>query len=508
MTKKDGFFLKMGLTGLALSFDDVRLKTGFSEVIPSRVNVGSRFSRRVPLFIPIVSAPMDTVTEKKMAIAMALAGGLGIIHRNLEPQTQAVQVAQVKSFLNALITQPVCVYEDEAIEKILKGEHNFKNFPVLNREGQLVGLLTREALAVSEEGPNSLVKEVMMGVEEFLTAPVGTTLDDAYKIMQKKRKKALLLIDAQGKLSGMYVFSDLKRIKSGGQSKYNVDQDGHLRVGAAVGTGKEAIQRAKLLIDAGADVIVIDTAHGDSKPVFDTLREIRQLIGDGKTDIVVGNVSEGESAKRLADAGADGIKVGQGPGSICTTRIIAGVGCPQVTAVYNCAKALEGMDVPICADGGIKETGDIPIAIGSGASSVMMGGMLAGTDESPGKTVLLKGVRHKVYRGMGSLGAMETHVASRQRYGQPDTGKDCLVPEGVEGAVPLKGDVESELHQCVEGLKRGMGYVGAATIPELQEKADFHRMSSAGLQESHPHHVTITEEAPNYKPAEGKEGGA
>ncbi len=296
----------------------------------------------------------------------------------------------------------------------------------------------------------------------------------------------------------MYVFTDVERVKTGSQTGYNVDHCGQLRVAAAIGTGGAEVERAKLLAEVRVDVIVIDTAHGDSATVFDILRALKEHPATSQIDIVVGNVSEGESAKRLAQAGADGIRVGQGPGSICTTRIIAGIGCPQVTAVYNCAEAVKKYDIPVCADGGINNSGDITVAIGAGAHSVMLGRLLAGTDEAPGESVTIRGIPHKAYRGMGSLGAMNDSATAKERYGETSTEKDRLVPEGVEGAVPYKGAVSSILHQNVEGLRRGMGYVGAASIEALRRKADFHRISAAGLRESHPHDVIITTDAPNY----------
>ncbi|MDP2944336.1 MAG: IMP dehydrogenase, partial [bacterium] len=310
------------------------------------------------------------------------------------------------------------------------------------------------------------------------------------------KKKILPLVDKQKKLTGMYVYSDVKRIITGGSPFYNVDARGNLRVGAAVGVGREAFERAEILNERGVDVLVIDTAHGDSKAVLETLKQLKKDYS--KVDIVVGNVSEAESARRLAQAGADGIKVGQGPGSICTTRVVAGIGCPQVTAVYNCARALRGSGVPVCADGGIEYSGDVTVAIAAGADSVMLGKMLAGTTETPGEVFIKNGMPVKQYRGMGSLAAMQASQASRERYGQKEISKDKLVPEGIEAVVPYKGDVEIIIFQILGGFKSGLGYTGAATIKELQEKADFYHISAAGLSESHPHGVTMEKEAPNY----------
>jgi IMP dehydrogenase len=497
---KREFFTIMAKQGLALSFDDVRLKSGHSEVTPTSVSITTKFSRNVELKCPIASSPMDTVTESLMAIAMAKAGGIGVVHRNLEPVRQAAEVARVKSYLNALIAKPVTVYGDQTIEQIenrrLQERFTFQSFPVVNHEGRLIGLLTKNDFDMCDD--MSLKAEDVM-TRNLVTAPSGTSLAEAYEVMKRQKKKVLPLSTKDGRIAGMYVFSDVKRIRTGTQDGYNTDPGGHLRVAAAIGTGAEAYDRATLLAAEGVDVIVIDTAHGDSKPVYEILKSLKQQPVVSKIDIVVGNVSEGDSAKRLVDKGADGIRVGQGPGSICTTRIIAGIGCPQVTAVYNCAIAIQGSGVPICADGGIKNSGDIPIIIGTGAHSVMLGKLLAGTDEAPGEMVTIRGVPHKTYRGMGSLGAMQDNEASRQRYGEHNTSKDRFVPEGIEGAVPYKGPVLTELHQQLEGLRRGMGYVGASSIEELREIADFHRISAAGLRESHPHDVLITKDAPNYR---------
>ncbi len=491
---KDKFFEKMEALGLALTYDDVRLKSGYSETEPAAVKIESRFSKRITLKVPIVSSAMDTVTEAPMAIAMAKIGGLGIIHRGLDPETQAKAVRKVKLHLNGLVASPIAVRPDDSVQSVLEmreeQNYNFHSFPVTDESGKLLGIVTQNDFEMCAD-KSSKVSEIMTAVAKMITAPAGTSLEDAYQKLTDSKKKILPLVDDSGKLAGMYVYSDLLRLISGSTTTYNIDSNGHLRVGAAVGTGEDALSRAELLSEAGVDVIVIDTAHGDSKNVFEALKALKQKFPN--IDIVVGNVSEGASAKRLADAGADGIKVGQGPGSICTTRIIAGIGCPQVSAVYNCVKALQGMDVPICADGGIKHSGDIPIAIGAGADSVMLGRSLAGTTETPGSIKDTAQGRFKVYRGMGSLGAMRASKASRERYRQADASKDKLVPEGVESVVPYQGDVASVLFKQIGGLRAGMGYVGADTIKSLQEKADFHRISNAGLAESHPHDVAITD---------------
>lgn len=501
--KKHEFFAKMDALGLALCPDDVRLKSGHSKVPPALVNLETKFSRHVGLKCPIASAPMDTVTESDMAIAMAQAGGIGVIHRNLLPDRQAAAVTRVKLHLNALVAKPITVFGDQTIEEIenrrCQKSFSFMTFPVIDRDGRLIGLLTKNDFDLCD---NSNLKAEAVMTKELVTAPSGTSLEQAYQMMKDQKKKVLPLTTADGRVDGMYIFSDVKRIITGSKTNYNIDGGGHLRVAAAIGTGEAEFARALLLAEEKVDVIVIDTAHGDSDPVYEILKALKEHDKTKTIDIVAGNVSEGESAKRLVDAGADGIRVGQGPGSICTTRIIAGIGCPQVTAVYNCAKAIEGTGVPVCADGGIKHSGDIPILIGAGAYSVMIGKLLAGTDEAPGDKVIIRGVPYKRYRGMGSLGAMTDNKASRERYGERSQDKDRLVPEGIEGAVPYKGSVFGELHQLAEGLRRGMGYVGAANIGELLEKADFHRISPAGLRESHPHDVLITHDAPNYKKGE------
>ncbi|MEK6891339.1 MAG: IMP dehydrogenase [Nanoarchaeota archaeon] len=483
--------------GYALTFDDVRLRTGYSKVMPDETNIESRFSRNVKLKIPIASAAMDTVSEHKLAIELAKLGGIGVIHRSLSIKDQVFHVKRVKYHLNGLVEKPICVYEDETIEFILskreeKG-YTFHSFPVLNRDGKLVGIISSNDFEFCDN--LSLTAKDIMSTE-LLTAQKEILLDDAYNLMQREKKKVLPLINENMEICGMYVFSDVKRIKTRSAEHYNLDDKGRLRVAAAIGTGEEALERVDALYGAHVDVIVIDTAHGDSEAVLKTLKEIK---GKYKIDVVVGNVSVGESAKRLAEAGADGIKVGQGPGSICTTRIIAGIGRPQLSAIYDCAKAIESYGIPICADGGLKQSGDIPIAIGAGADCVMMGSMLAGTEEAPGEIVFVDGRQWKSYRGMGSLGAMEESKSSRERYLQKDDGKNRLIPEGVEGLVPYKGKLSEVIFQYVGGLRRGMGYVGAASIQELKEKGDFDRITNAGMQESHPHDIKMIKDPPNYK---------
>jgi len=488
--------------GIALTFDDVRLRTGYAEVMPDDVSLSTKFSKNVGLKIPIVSSPMDTVTGGKLAIELAKLGGIGVIHRNLNPEEQARQVSRVKHHLNGLIERPICVYEDETIADILerkrKKGYAFHSFPVLDRAGKLVGIVTGNDFEFCDDDCK-FVSNLM--TQKPLIAPESTTMEQAYEIMKDRKKKALPLVDFSGKIVGMYVFTDVRRIMKDDAKFHNIDSKGRLRVGAAIGVKEDAFVRLKLLVKENVDVVVIDTAHGDSINVLDTLRAIKRAYPD--LDVVVGNVSIGESVRRLIEAGADGIRVGQGPGSICTTRIIAGVGRPQLSAVYDCAKVADSYGIPICADGGLKTSGDIPIAIAAGAHCVMMGSMLAGTDETPGETVFFKGRQWKSYRGMGSISAMQENKGARERYLQEDsTGKDQLIPEGVDGLVPYKGRLSDVIFQYVGGLRHGMGYVGAASIQELREKGEFDRITDAGKTESHPHDINITKEAPNYPTSE------
>jgi len=497
---REEFFARLNAEGVTLTYDDVRLRTGYSEVMPSNVDLSSKFSRRVPLKMPLVSAAMDTVTEYKLAIAMAKLGGLGIIHKNLTAEEQAAQVARVKLHLNGLIEGPITVRPDQTIEEVLnykeKKDFGFHTFPVVDDENRLVGILTRNDFDFCDN-ISSRVGEVM--TKELITVNEGTNIETAYQRMKCEKKKALPVIDDSGHLLGLYIFSDVQRIITKSSDLYNIDENNQLRVGAAIGVLDEAMERLKHLVRKGVDVVVIDTAHGDSKNVIETLKRIKIQYD---VDVVVGNISEAMSAKSLCEVGADGIKVGQGPGSICTTRVIAGIGCPQITAVYNCAFVADQFEVPVCADGGVKYSGDVPIAIGAGAHSVMMGSVFAGTAETPGEVILYQGRRWKDYRGMGSLGAMQESQGSRDRYLQ-EKGKP-LIPEGVEGIVPFKGPLSSVVEQYVGGLRAGMGYVGAADINELRTKTNFLQMTGAGQRESHPHNVTVTKEAPNYSETGGR----
>ena len=494
VAQRDAFFRKIAEQGLALTYDDVRLTTGYSATLPDHINVESKFSRNVGLKMPIVSAAMDTVTEAEMAIEIAKLGGIGIIHKNFNAQEQAAQVARVKYHLNGFIEKPICFDENMSIGEILayKKERafNFHSFLIIKGDRHLVGVLTKNDFDFCED--HSLkAKQVM--TKKVITADPGIGLREAYRTMKESKKKVLPLMDKDGKVSGLYTFSDVKRILFGDSKPYNVDRDGRLRVAAAIGVYDDAFERVERLVKEKIDLVVIDTAHGDSKGVIETLKALKKKYD---IDVLAGNISEPGSAERLCLAGADGLKIGQGPGSICTTRIVAGIGKPQVSAIYECAKVAAKFGVPVCADGGLKFSGDIPIAIGAGAHSVMMGNMLAGTKESPGEFRFHQGVQYKVYRGMGSLGAMESNKGSRERYNQ---GKNDLVPEGMEGMVPYKGPLKEVVHQYIGGLKRGMGYVGAENIEELRTIAQFVRITEAGKAESHPHDIIITREAPNYQ---------
>jgi IMP dehydrogenase len=486
--KLDTFFSSMEKQGLKLTYGDVRMATNYSEVLPPQVDVTSRFSKNVPLQIPIISSAMDTVTEASMAIALAVQGGLGIIHKNLDPEIQGKHVKRVKHYLNGLISTPIFIQPHQTLGEVqamrIEKKYNFDSFPVIDDSGVLLGMLTGSDFKFSAND-EALVRDVMTPYSEgFITAPPSMSIKDAYKRMQEHKKNVMPLVDDSRKVVGMYVFSDLKRILSD-QSTHNVDENGHLRVGAAIGAGSEALTRADILVPAGCDVLVIDTAHGDSIGVIETLKTVKEKYPD--TDVVAGNVSNGESVKRLIKAGADGILVGQGPGSICTTRVVAGIGCPQVSAVYDCAQAAKGSGVPVSADGGIQHPGDIAIALAVGAESVVLGSLLAGTDESPGEVEQHGLKRVKVYRGMGSLGAMHDRVQSRARYGQADVATDKLVPEGVEGHVAYVGPLSEVLVQYVGGPRAGMAYMGAKNLEEFREKAELFRITNAGLAESHPH---------------------
>ena len=477
---------------LGLTYDDVVLVPAKSAVLPSEVDVRTQLTRNIQINIPIISSAMDTVTESRLAIAMAREGGLGIIHRVLAPAEQAAEVDRVKKSESGMILDPVTISPDETIRDAhqLMAKYRISGIPVTKNK-KLVGILTNRDLRF-ETRLDLKVSQVMKR-EKLITAPEGTSLEKAREILHEHRIEKLPVVNKHGELKGLITIKDIeKRIKYPNACK---DTHGRLRVGAAVGVGPETEDRVAQLKKAGVDLIVVDTAHGHSQAVLDTVKMIKKQ--HPSLDLVAGNIATAEAAKDLLKAGVDAVKVGVGPGSICTTRIVSGSGMPQLTAVADCAKALEGSGIPIIADGGIKFSGDISKALAAGASSVMLGGLLAGTEESPGETVLYQARTYKVYRGMGSISAMER--GGGDRYGQGGRSAQKLVPEGIEGRVPYKGPLSAVIYQLVGGVKSGLGYCGCKTILELQKNATFIRQTVAGLRESHVHDVIITKEAPNYR---------
>ncbi len=476
----------------ALTFDDVLLVPNYSEVLPTQVDVRTKLTKKITLNIPIMSAAMDTVTEAELAIAIAREGGIGIIHKNMSIEEQAEEVDRVKRSESGMIVKPVTVKPEQTIaeaENLMK-KYKISGLPVVNDEGKLVGIITNRDIRFVRDFSKKIAE--VMTKENLKTVPVGTTLEEAKGILHKYKIEKLPVVDENGYLKGLITIKDIEK-----KEKYPnacKDELGRLMVGAAIGVGEEAVRRAEALIEAGADVIVIDTAHGHSKGVISMVEKIKGLFPD--IDVIAGNVATAEATEALIKAGADAVKVGIGPGSICTTRIVAGVGVPQLTAIMNCAEVADKYDVSIIADGGIKFSGDIAKAIGAGARVVMIGSLFAGTKESPGELILYQGRSYKVYRGMGSLGAMKK--GSKDRYFQSEVEEKKLVPEGIEGMVPYRGPLADTIHQLVGGLRAGMGYCGAATIEEMRKKARFVRITSAGLKESHVHDVIITKEAPNY----------
>ncbi len=475
-----------------LTFDDVLLIPAFSDVLPREVNLTTRFSRNITLNVPIVSAAMDTVTESQLAIAIAREGGLGVIHKNMSIEEQARQVHAVKRAENGMIYDPVTILEGSTVADALRmmSEYHIGGIPVVDKGGKLVGIVTNRDLRF-ERDKSRRVDEVMTR-DNLVTASFGTSLEQAADILQRHKIEKLPVVDADGKLIGLITYKDITKAKD--KPAACKDSRGRLRVAAGIGVTPDSMLRAEALVGAGVDAIVIDTAHGHSKGVIGVLREVKKAFPN--LDVVVGNIATGDAARYLADNGADGVKVGIGPGSICTTRIIAGVGVPQLSAVYDVAKALESYDIPLIADGGIRYSGDIVKALAAGGHSVMLGGMLAGVEESPGDTIIFNGRKYKTYRGMGSLEAMER--GSKDRYFQGnETDVKKLVPEGIAARVPYKGSLYEVVYQMLGGLRSGMGYCGAHNIEELH-KAQFTRITNAGVAESHPHDVAITAEAPNY----------
>jgi len=474
----------------ALTFDDVLLVPQYSEVVPSEVNVTTRFSRRIELRIPIVSAAMDTVTEYRMAVAIAQLGGIGVIHRNLSPKEQASQVRRVKRFRAWMVLDPYTISPNSPVSEArrLMAEKGISGIPVVDERGKLVGLITRRDIRFAEVGE---VRRYMTPRKDLKVARVGVSLEEAKELLQKWKKEKLPVVDEEGHLVGLITAKDI--FNTSEPDTAVLDSKGRLRVAAAVGPGSDLEERAELLSEAGVDAFVVDTAHGHSGRVGGTVRYLKSRYPD--IDVVAGNVATGEGALYLTEMGADAVKVGVGPGSICTTRVVAGVGVPQLSAIISVAKALRDREVPIIADGGIRYSGDIVKALAAGADSVMIGSLLAGTDESPGEDIFYNGRRYKTYRGMGSLGAMESGGGARYGYNRPTK----YVPEGVEGMVPYRGPVADVVYQLVGGLRAGMGYVGAKDLVQLRERSRFVRITGAGARESHPHDIFITKEAPNYR---------
>lgn len=484
----------MKILGEGLTFDDVLLVPAKSEVLPKEVDTATRLTKKLGLNIPLVSAAMDTVTEANLAIAIAREGGIGIIHKNMSVEGQAREVDKVKRSESGMIRDPITLGPNQAIAAAMElmARYRISGIPVVDGE-KLVGILTNRDLRFETDMSQPIEK--LMTKEKLITVPVGTSLDEAEKILQKHRIEKLLVVDKQRRLKGLITVKDIQNCK-----KYPLatkDEHGCLMVGAAVGVSKDTLERTKALVEAGVDVIAVDTAHGHSACVLRTVEKIKSGYPD--LEIIAGNVATPQGAVDLIAAGVDAVKVGIGPGSICTTRVVAGVGVPQITAIMNCAEVCKKHQIPLIADGGIKQTGDVAKAIAAGADSVMLGNMLAGTEESPGETVLLEGRSYKVYRAMGSLAVMSKGRGDRYfQEGISDLKK--LVPEGIEGRVPYRGKASDCIYQMLGGLRAAMGYCGAGTIQELKEKGQFIRISSAGLRESHPHDVIITKEAPNYMP--------
>ncbi|WP_047153837.1 IMP dehydrogenase [Aneurinibacillus tyrosinisolvens] len=480
-------FSKEGLT-----FDDVLLIPGKSEVLPRDVNISTQLSKSVKLNIPLISAGMDTVTESALAISIARQGGIGIIHKNMTIEQQAGEVDRVKRSESGVITNPFSLHPEQPVSEAenLMAKYRISGVPIVDKNKRLVGIITNRDLRFVHE--YSVKIEDVMTKENLVTAPVGTTLKQAEELLQQYKIEKLPLVDENNELKGLITIKDIeKAIQFPNAAK---DAQGRLLCGAAVGVANETFDRAEALVRAGIDCLVIDTAHGHSKGVIDTVRAIREKYPD--LTIVAGNVATGEATRELIEAGASAVKVGIGPGSICTTRVVAGIGVPQITAIYDCASVAREYNVPIIADGGIKYSGDIAKAIGAGASVVMIGSLFAGCEESPGESEIYQGRRFKVYRGMGSISAMKE--GSKDRYFQEKEDDKKLVPEGIEGRVPYKGPLADTIYQLIGGLRAGMGYCGTETIKELHDKAQFIRITNAGLKESHPHDVHITKEAPNY----------
>jgi IMP dehydrogenase len=483
---------KFGREGL--TFDDVLLVPASSHVLPNDVSTRARLTPSIELAIPIVSAAMDTVTEARLAIALAREGGIGVVHRNLSIEAQVAEIDKVKRSESGMIVEPVTLPPDAPVSTALElmARYKVSGVPITDDDGVLVGILTNRDLRFENDVEQSV--SALMPARNLVTAPVGTTLVEAEEILHRNKIEKLPVVDADGHLRGLITVKDIqKKIEFPDATK---DEQGRLRVGAAVGVGPDALERAQALVDAGSDVIVVDTAHGHSLGVIEMVRRIKDAV---PVEVVAGNIATADAARALLDAGAAALKVGVGPGSICTTRVVAGVGVPQVSAVHDVVSVAAEEGAPVIADGGLTSSGDIAKAIGAGADAVMVGSLLAGVDESPGDVILVQGERFKEYRGMGSLGAMKARGFSKDRYFQGDVEDvEKLIPEGIEGRTGYKGPLQHVVHQLVGGLRQAMGYCGAATIDEMKQ-ARFVRITAAGLRESHPHDVTITKEAPNYR---------
>ncbi len=481
------------IVGEGLTYDDVLLVPAYSEVLPREVSIATKFTKNITINIPIVSAAMDTVTESAMAIAIAREGGIGVLHKNMTIATQAKEVRKVKRAESGMITDPVTLLESATVEdaKNAMAEHSIGGIPVVDKKGKLKGIVTNRDLRFEHDNSRA-IKEVMTS-DNLVTAPIGTTLKDAESILQKNKIEKLLIVDDAYNLAGLITFRDITKLTQKPIS--NKDSLGRLRVAAALGVTPDVMERSEALVQAGVDAVIIDTAHGHTKGVVTVLKQVKKTFPN--LEVVVGNIATAAAAKYLVDAGADAIKVGIGPGSICTTRVVAGVGFPQFSAVLEVASAIKNTGIPVIADGGIRYTGDIPKAIAAGANTVMLGSLLAGTKESPGETIIYEGRKFKSYRGMGSVEAMSK--GSKDRYFQ-DVEDDIkkLVPEGIVGRVPYKGELVESIHQFIGGLRAGMGYCGAKDIETLQKTGKFVKITASGINESHPHDVTITKESPNY----------
>jgi len=481
------------ITEIGLTFDDVLLIPAKSNVLPREVGVATRLTRNITMNIPIISAAMDTVTESEMAIAIAKEGGIGILHRNMSTERQAEEVDKVKRYESGMIVNPVTLTQNKKVKEALQLMEKYKisGIPIVDDHDKLIGILTNRDLRWEHNGDKEIRK--IMTTENLITAPVGTTLAQAQAILQKYKIEKLPIVDKHFKLKGLITYKDIQKKERFPNAC--IDKMGRLRVGAAIGVDKYSLNRAEELVKSNVDTIIIDTAHGHNEKVLEALKKIKNKFPE--LDVIVGNVATAEATKDLIKLGADAVKVGIGPGSICTTRVVTGVGVPQITALMNCASVASKARIPVIADGGIKQTGDVAKAIAAGADSIMVGGLFAGLEESPGEKIIFEGRSYKIYRGMGSLSAMKE--GSSDRYFQ-DVEEDVkkLVPEGIEGRVPFKGNLSDTIYQLIGGLKSAMGYCGAHNIKDMQEKTKFVRMTSAGFKESHPHDITITKESPNY----------